>query len=119
LTTDGVTEAANEGDEEFGAERVTASARAARSLGAQGIRTRILEDVSRFCKGNFQDDASLIVVTVDWGGVTTEPERVNVYDPPGPVPRSDPAAIRRRLDLDHGVHRPILCPRRKDVQRAQ
>jgi len=32
LTTDGVTEAANEGDEEFGAERVTASARAARSL---------------------------------------------------------------------------------------
>jgi sigma-B regulation protein RsbU (phosphoserine phosphatase) len=65
LTTDGVTEAANEGDEEFGAERVTASARAARSLGAQGIRTRVLEDASRFCNGNFQDDASLIVVTVD------------------------------------------------------
>lgn len=65
LTTDGVTEAANEGDEEFGAERVTASARAARSLGAHGIRTRILEDVSRFCNGNFHDDASLIVVTVD------------------------------------------------------
>ena len=65
LTTDGVTEAANEDDEEFGAERVTASARAARSLGAQGIRTRILEDVSSFCNGNFHDDASLIVVTVD------------------------------------------------------
>jgi sigma-B regulation protein RsbU (phosphoserine phosphatase) len=65
LTTDGVTEAANESDEEFGAERVTASARAAFSLGAQGIRTRILEDVSRFCGGNFHDDASLIVVTVD------------------------------------------------------
>jgi sigma-B regulation protein RsbU (phosphoserine phosphatase) len=65
LTTDGVTEAANEADEEFGAERVTASARAARSLGAHGIRTRILEDVSRFCNGNFHDDASLIVVTVD------------------------------------------------------
>jgi phosphoserine phosphatase RsbU/P len=64
LTTDGVTEAANVSDEEFGAERVTASARAARSLGAQGIRTRILEDVSRFCNGNFHDDASLIVVTV-------------------------------------------------------
>src|SRR5271166_3379101 len=65
LTTDGVTEAANEADEEYGAERVTASARAARSLGAHGIRTRILEDVSRFCNGNFHDDASLIVVTVD------------------------------------------------------
>jgi sigma-B regulation protein RsbU (phosphoserine phosphatase) len=65
LTTDGVTEAANEGDEDFGAERVAASALAARSLGANGIRTRILEDVSRFCNGKFHDDASLIVVTVD------------------------------------------------------
>jgi phosphoserine phosphatase RsbU/P len=65
LTTDGVTEAANEHDEEFGNERVIASARAARSLGAQGIRTRILDDVTRFCNGNFHDDATLIAVTVD------------------------------------------------------
>src|SRR5580704_1994890 len=65
LTTDGVTEATNGVDEEFGAERVTASARAARSLGAHGVRTRILEDVSRFCNGNFHDDASLIVVVVE------------------------------------------------------
>jgi sigma-B regulation protein RsbU (phosphoserine phosphatase) len=65
LTTDGVTEAANEADEEFGADRVAATARAARGFGANGIRTRILEDVSRFCGGNFHDDASLIVVTVD------------------------------------------------------
>ena len=65
LTTDGVTEAANEHDEEFGNQRVIASARAARTLGAQAIRTRILDDVTRFCNGNFLDDASLIVVTVD------------------------------------------------------
>jgi sigma-B regulation protein RsbU (phosphoserine phosphatase) len=65
LTTDGVTEAANEHDDEFGNERVIASARAARSLGAQGIRTKILDDVTRFCNGNFHDDATLIVVTVD------------------------------------------------------
>ncbi len=65
LTTDGVTEAANEDDEEFGNEQVIASARAARNLGAQGIRTRILDDVTRFCRGNFHDDASLIVVTVE------------------------------------------------------
>jgi len=65
LTTDGVTEASNERDEEFGAERVAASARAARGLGANGIRTRILEDVSHFSNGNFNDDASLIAVTVD------------------------------------------------------
>jgi sigma-B regulation protein RsbU (phosphoserine phosphatase) len=64
LTTDGVTEAANEDDEEFGAQRVAASALAARSLGANGVRTRILEDVSQFCNGNFHDDASLIVVTL-------------------------------------------------------
>jgi hypothetical protein len=44
---------------------VIASAHAARSLGAQGIRTRILDDVTRFCNGNFLDDASLMVVTVD------------------------------------------------------
>jgi sigma-B regulation protein RsbU (phosphoserine phosphatase) len=65
LTTDGVTEAENEHFEEFGNERVIASARAARSLGAQGIRTRILDDVTRFCDGNFHDDATVIVVTVD------------------------------------------------------
>jgi sigma-B regulation protein RsbU (phosphoserine phosphatase) len=65
LTTDGVTEAANEVGEEFGAERVAASGLAARGLGANGIRTRIFLDVSRFCNGNFHDDASLIVVTVD------------------------------------------------------
>jgi phosphoserine phosphatase RsbU/P len=64
-TTDGVTEAANASNEEFGAHRVAASTRAALSLGANGIRTRILEDVSRFCNGNFHDDASLVVVTVD------------------------------------------------------
>jgi sigma-B regulation protein RsbU (phosphoserine phosphatase) len=65
LTTDGVTEAADEHDEEFGNERVIAAARAVRGLGAQQIRTRILEDVTRFCKGNFLDDASLMVVTVE------------------------------------------------------
>jgi sigma-B regulation protein RsbU (phosphoserine phosphatase) len=65
LTTDGVTEAADARDEEFGSERVITSARAARTLGAQGIRTRILDEVTRFCNGNFHDDASLIVVTVD------------------------------------------------------
>jgi hypothetical protein len=30
------------------------------------MRAWVLEDVSRFCNGNFHDDASLIVVTVDW-----------------------------------------------------
>jgi len=87
LTTDGVTEAADELDEEFGNERVIASARAARSLGAQGIRTRILDDVTRFCKGNFLDDASLIVVTADQGDAAhlpgLAPLPATVADPAG------------------------------------
>jgi len=68
LTTDGVTEAGindESVEKQFGAERVTESAKSSRSLGAHGIRTCIIEDVSRFCNGNFHDDASLIVVTVD------------------------------------------------------
>lgn len=65
LTTDGVSEAANESEEEFGEERLTASALSVRSQGANAIRSRILEDVTRFCHGKFQDDASLIVVTVE------------------------------------------------------
>ena len=65
LTTDGVTEATNDADEEFGTGRVAASALVARNLRAQGIRTKIMEDVSSFCNGKFHDDASLIVVTVD------------------------------------------------------
>jgi hypothetical protein len=32
--------------------------------GAHGIRKKVLEDVTAFCEGHFQDDASLIVVTV-------------------------------------------------------
>ena len=65
LTTDGVTEAADGKEDEFGDERLIASALSARSEGAQAIRTRILEDVTRHCDGLFHDDASLMVLTVD------------------------------------------------------
>ena len=65
LTTDGVTEAANESEEEFGEERLTTSALSVRSQGANAIRSKILEDVTRFCNGKFCDDASLIVITVE------------------------------------------------------
>ena len=65
LTTDGVTEAAAADEEEFGDERLIASARAVRGEGAHAIRTRILEDVTRYCGGLFHDDASLMVLTVD------------------------------------------------------
>jgi phosphoserine phosphatase RsbU/P len=65
LTTDGVLEAANRDEEEFGYQRLIDVVQANRSSGVHGIRTAILEAVSKFCDGKFDDDASLIVVTVD------------------------------------------------------
>ena len=65
LTTDGITEAADPQEVEYGEERLVASAVAARAGGVHPIRTRILEDVTRHCNGLFQDDASLMVITID------------------------------------------------------
>jgi serine phosphatase RsbU (regulator of sigma subunit) len=65
LMTDGVLEAANENEEEFGYQRLIEVVRQKRGSGANGIRTAILESVSKFCDGKFDDDASLIVVTVN------------------------------------------------------
>jgi sigma-B regulation protein RsbU (phosphoserine phosphatase) len=65
MMTDGVLEAANEDEEEFGYQRLIDVVKAKRSSGVHGIRTAILEEVSAFCQGQFDDDASLIVVTVD------------------------------------------------------
>lgn len=65
LTTDGVLEAANREEEEFGYQRLIASVEASRNQGVHAIRQRVLADVAAFCSNQFQDDASLIVVTVD------------------------------------------------------
>jgi len=64
LTTDGVTEAADTGDAEFGQERVVAAALGALPSGVHAIRIKILEEVTAFCQGNFHDDASLMAVVV-------------------------------------------------------
>ena len=65
LMTDGVLEAADAKEEEFGYQRLIDVVLAKRGSGVHGIRTAILEAVSKFCDGKFDDDASLIVVTVD------------------------------------------------------
>ncbi|HZD48709.1 MAG TPA: PP2C family protein-serine/threonine phosphatase [Silvibacterium sp.] len=65
LMTDGVLEASDDKEEEFGYQRLIASVLAARGQGVHAIRQRILADVTAFCSNNFQDDASLIVITVD------------------------------------------------------
>ena len=65
LMTDGVLEAASRDEEEFGYQRLIDVVKAKRGSGVHGIRTAILEAVSKFCDGKFDDDASLDVVTVD------------------------------------------------------
>lgn len=64
LLTDGVLEAADKDEEEFGYQRLIQSVIASRDKGAHGIREQVLKDVTAFCDGHFQDDASLIVVSV-------------------------------------------------------
>ncbi len=65
LMTDGVLEASNKDEEEFGYQRLITAVDATRGDGVHAIRQRILADVTAFCSNHFQDDASLIVVTVD------------------------------------------------------
>jgi phosphoserine phosphatase RsbU/P len=65
MMTDGVLEAWDAKEEEFGYKRLINSVLASRAQGAHGIRKRVLEDVTTFCNGKFSDDASLIVVTVE------------------------------------------------------
>jgi phosphoserine phosphatase RsbU/P len=65
ITTDGVTEAVNRSDDEFGKGRVIDAAIGALPRGVHAIRIKVLEEVTAFCDGNFHDDASLVAVVVD------------------------------------------------------
>ena len=65
LMTDGVLEAANSEEEEFGYQRLISVVQRNKGLGADGLRKAILDEVSAFCNGQFQDDASLIVVVAE------------------------------------------------------
>jgi len=64
LFTDGITEASNSRDEEFGEERLTQLISALRDRGAHELKNRILQTVSSFTAGRAQDDATLVVVAV-------------------------------------------------------
>ena len=50
---------------EFGEARLIECARRFRGQGAHAIRSNILKEVTAFCDGQFQDDATLIVLTLD------------------------------------------------------
>ena len=65
LFTDGITEARNADDEEFGEERLIDIAVANRTCSAPALQARLAEAVSTFASGAFQDDATLIVLASD------------------------------------------------------
>jgi sigma-B regulation protein RsbU (phosphoserine phosphatase) len=65
LFTDGVTEARNESGEEFGEQRLEERLRSYRGRDAAELRTIILDEVTRFCGDNFDDDAALMVIIAE------------------------------------------------------
>jgi sigma-B regulation protein RsbU (phosphoserine phosphatase) len=62
LYTDGVTEAANSADEEFGEERLARFVCAHRALSAAELHARALAESARFAGGAFSDDVTLLVL---------------------------------------------------------
>jgi phosphoserine phosphatase RsbU/P len=68
LFTDGLTEARNAADEEFGEQRLIDAAVAHRGCSAPAIQARLDEAVAAFTGGPMQDDATLIVLAADLVG---------------------------------------------------
>jgi sigma-B regulation protein RsbU (phosphoserine phosphatase) len=60
--TDGITEALGPGGDEYGEERLTAAALAARAQSVEAMKDALMADVQAFTGGKFGDDATLIVV---------------------------------------------------------
>jgi phosphoserine phosphatase RsbU/P len=63
LYTDGITEAENRATEEFGEERLIASALACAGESASTVKSRLIGDVKQFCDFRLRDDATLIVIS--------------------------------------------------------
>lgn len=62
LFTDGITELKDDADEEFGEERLEQVLVRHRTSGAGELKDRVLDAVSEFSNGAFQDDVTLVVV---------------------------------------------------------
>jgi phosphoserine phosphatase RsbU/P len=65
LFTDGITEAEGAGSQEFGEESIASFAKANCRKSAKEITSGLLAQVSAFCGGRFQDDATLVVVAAN------------------------------------------------------
>jgi serine phosphatase RsbU (regulator of sigma subunit) len=64
LYTDGITEACNPDDEEFGMERLTTILANNRHLSAAQLHAAVMNEVTRFATTGFQDDATLLAVAI-------------------------------------------------------
>jgi phosphoserine phosphatase RsbU/P len=65
LFTDGITEARDQDDTEFGEERLIGLAIENRACSAPALQARLAEAVASFTAGAFQDDATLIVLAAE------------------------------------------------------
>jgi sigma-B regulation protein RsbU (phosphoserine phosphatase) len=63
LFTDGVTEATNAQEVEFGSSRIVESAGAA-GTSANETKSRVMQEVAKFCGGDFRDDVTLVVAAI-------------------------------------------------------
>ena len=64
MFTDGVTEAVNGEDEEFGEKRLVEACLRSRQLCAEALHRSLFDIVAEFCGGEFDDDATVLVVGV-------------------------------------------------------
>jgi sigma-B regulation protein RsbU (phosphoserine phosphatase) len=64
MFTDGLSEAEDRNSEEFGEKRLAETARSNRQLSAEALHRCLLNRVTEFCGGEFEDDATVLVVAV-------------------------------------------------------
>ena len=69
--TDGVTEAQNQLNEEFGMERLSASVRNGSSLSPEDLMSSIYNAAADFCGDDFNDDITILVVKCDFDSSST------------------------------------------------
>jgi sigma-B regulation protein RsbU (phosphoserine phosphatase) len=70
--TDGVTEAENQLEEEFGTERLSAVVQRGSSLSAEALMNDIFDSATNFCSGvGFNDDVTVLVVKCNFDGLST------------------------------------------------
>jgi sigma-B regulation protein RsbU (phosphoserine phosphatase) len=65
LFTDGITEARNEGGDEYEDDRLIESLKRHQALSAPDLQQALFDDVLLFAGGHLQDDATIIVLAVE------------------------------------------------------